>query len=86
MNLETVTESQVKSIMTLLAKAEYPTTTMGPGHKALGASMLERHGPVVDWVRGLYEASAEKLMARLIDDVANLADERRPGKNRKGIA
>lgn len=64
------TEKQVRYIMWLLNRAGYPTDWMSSRHKALGATMRERSGRVLDWVQSLDRFRASKVIHALIAELA----------------
>lgn len=58
-------EKQVAYLLRLLDANGYSTRFMNAKFKELGASMRERSGGVVDWLRGLNSVEASKLIDRL---------------------
>ena len=59
------TPKQVSYALHLMAAKGYDTRFMGAEHKALGASMRERSGPVAAWLRGMDRARVSKLIDAL---------------------
>jgi len=64
-NIPMATEKQVAYALSLMRKAGFGTDWMRSEHKALGASMRERSGKVVEWL-----ASMDRTrISELIDDL-----------------
>jgi hypothetical protein len=64
-NIPMATEKQVSYALYLMRKAGYSTDWMRSEHKALGATMRERSGRVVDWLSGM----DRQRISKLIDDL-----------------
>jgi len=64
-NIPMATEKQVSYALYLMRKAGYSTDWMRSEHKALGASMRERSGKVVDWLASM----DRQRISELIDDL-----------------
>ena len=59
------TEKQVRYAMFLLDKKGYSTDWMNAKFSALGATMRERSGKVLNWVSNMNVAECSKLIDRL---------------------
>jgi cobalamin biosynthesis Mg chelatase CobN len=61
----TASKKQISYILHLMAEAGYSTDWMNARHKALGATMRERSGRVIDWLAKMDSASASSLITDL---------------------
>jgi hypothetical protein len=64
-NIPMATEKQVSYALALMRKAGFGTDWMRSEHKALGATMRERSGRVVDWLASM----DRQRISELIDDL-----------------
>lgn len=59
------TEKQISYALALLSKAGYSTNWMNAEFKNLGASMRERSGKVIDWLKAMNKAQISQLIEKL---------------------
>jgi len=64
-NIPMATEKQVSYALALMRRAGFRVDWMSSEHKALGASMRERSGRVVDWLASM----DRQRISALIDDL-----------------
>lgn len=62
------TEKQISFALSLLARSGYSIINMNAKFKELGATMNERKGKVIDWLRSMNKAEISALIDKLIDN------------------
>lgn len=63
------TEKQIRYALYLLSRLGYSTRWMSSEYKRLGASMRERSGLVVDWLRSRTISEMSEIIDTLLDEL-----------------